>query len=95
MKFYDLVGGVNGEVSIPKDTEVVVRVDDLLIVATAMRTELVGDKEYFVIETHPCLDKDYTSEMDAGIIPLDYNGDVDPDDVDPDDVNSPVAEDPS
>lgn len=90
MKFYDLVGGVNGEVSIPKDTEVVVRVDDLLIVATAMRTELVGDKEYFVIETHPCLDKDYTSAMDAGIIPLDYNGGVDPDDV-----NSPVAEDPS
>lgn len=90
MKFYDLVGGVNGEVSISQDTEVVVRVDDLLIVATAMRTELVGDKEYFVIETHPCLDKDYTTEMDAGIIPLDYNGGVDPDDV-----NSPVAEDPS
>lgn len=87
MKFSDFSAAISGDTTIPSDAQIVVRVDDLLIVATAFKTELVGDKEFFVIETHPHLDKEYMAEVDAGLIPL-------ADDRD-DDVDSPVAEDPS
>lgn len=87
MKFSDFSIAISGDTTIPSDAQIVVRVDDLLIVATAFKTELVGDKEFFVIETHPHLDKEYMAEVDAGLIPL-------ADDRD-DDVDSPVAEDPS
>lgn len=92
MKFSDFSASVSGDVVTPRDAQVVVRVDDLLIVATAFKTELVGDREFFVIETHPHLDKEYLAEVEAGLIPL--GGTISVGDSG-DDVDSPVPEDPS